>query len=122
MNPCYHPPAENHHPSPVRVIGRNIVEPPRADDFRSSRDQGDGDVVVDLVLDQARYFLFFRCLPASSLRQLPRLCKGVWDNSQLLLPLQTRLELRVGGGVPPAAPAHVSVALSYKEDAWRYVL
>ena len=99
MNPCYHPLAEHHHLCLVRVIGLNFVDPSRADDFRSRRDRGDGDEVVNLVLDQDRYFLVFRCLPESSPRQLTRLCKVVSNNSPFLLPLRTRLELRVGGGV-----------------------
>ena len=70
MNACHHPPSEHHRPSPVRVIGRNFVDSPPADECRSRRDRGNGDDVVDLVLDQARYFFVFRCLPASTLRQL----------------------------------------------------
>ena len=114
VNSCYHPSVEYHHHSPVRFIGCNVVKPPRADDFRSRRDKGDRDKVDDLVLDKARYFLVFRSLPSRSLRQLPRLCKGVWNNSRFFRPFRTPLDLRIRGSVPTAAAAHVSVTLPYK--------
>ena len=75
VNPYNHHPTKHHHPSLVRVIGLNFVEPPRADDFLSRRDRCDGGEVVDLVLDKVRYFLVFLCLPESSFQQLARSVK-----------------------------------------------